>query len=166
MEIKLDLIKKNMMLSYAKWICVIMFFVAIFLDSHHSSIYLKILIGVSLFLFFGLTFAFSIIIKRFKVIGLVRLDEKTIEITKENGESVLFLPDNKMRIYVRINGYRGESLQNMYVVISEGIGRIEIENNNEWFKFDIFVDKDFRKKLSVITESYRSLGAFVEFGKR
>jgi len=166
MSLVFDIIEKKHLLSIIRWICLAFCVVIIYLDSVYSNIYFKILLGLSIGTYIVLTLGFSLFIKRFKTIGQFRFNETDIVILKDNIERLDFRIDKNIKISITLTGFRGENLQYFYFVISEGIGLIEIEYNDEIYRYDIIVDKEFRKRLTDIIVSYKDLGANIKWIKK
>ena len=166
MSLVFDIIEKKLLLSIIRWICLALCVVIIYLDSVYSNIYFKILLGLSIGTYIVLTLGFSLFIKRFKTIGQFRFNETDIVILKDNIERLDFRIDKNIKISITLTGFRGENLQYFYFVISEGIGLIEIEYNDEIYRYDIIVDKEFRKRLTDIIVSYKDLGANIKWIKK
>lgn len=164
MNVTFKLIKINVYLTLLRPICIVLSGLPIFFVKNQHSILLSIWIATFFCMYIVFSILFVFLIKRFKVIGSVNLFEDKIEITKDNGELFTFNPIDK-KILIRINGFRGESTQFFYIAISEGIGSIEIEDNNNWFKFTILADNVFRKELLGLINKYKQKGCLVTLGK-
>ena len=160
MSLKFDIIRKNRLVSSLRWGMIVPIIIGIYLDSDNPMLIYKLMIATSLGFYLLLTISFFLFIKRFKTVGSIILEDTIIKIT-HNGLTNNFPIDQDIDMRIIINGYRGQSMQYMYIVISEGIGEITIKYKDSFEDFDIFVNKDIRKKLYSLLDIYRSKGASV-----
>jgi hypothetical protein len=165
MKVCFKLIKINIILTILRPACIFLTFLPILLGVKLSEIILGIWIVTSLCIYVFLVISYPFFIKRFKVIGKVNLNESNIEITQNNGEIFNYTPGDRLKIIIKINGYRGESTQVFFIAISEGIGSIEIEEHGRLKKFNILANKNFRKELGILINKYSQMGSVVSLLK-
>lgn len=162
MSVTFKLIYINKFLSLLRPITFVLAFLPLFFVKNMYSSFISVWILFFMIMFFIQLF----LVKRYKIIGTIKITEVKIEILHNNEGILSFFPSDKLRLFIRINGFRGESTQILFITFSEGIGRLEIYNDNNRFKFDILAEKSFYKNLVEILNMYKQKGVCIDLSKR
>ncbi|PKP11537.1 MAG: hypothetical protein CVU09_01530 [Bacteroidetes bacterium HGW-Bacteroidetes-4] len=104
-------------------------------------------------------------IKRFNVIGQIRITQNNITITFDNKYTRLINITENLKISMNYKGYKGEddkyNIMQIPLFKREGIGHIEILTNNVMYKYSFVAQEKCAKRLAKFAEIYKQQG--VEF---
>jgi hypothetical protein len=106
------------------------------------------------------------LIKRYKIIGTVYFRQEKLELKLNNGEGLIFTPKEGLKLFIKINGYRGESTQVLFLTFSEGLGRLEINDGENNLKYDILAENCFYENLIKILNVYKHAGVYFDIRKK
>ncbi len=108
------------------------------------------------------------LVKRYKVIGEIRINKDSISFDRGNSMSDMFTPDQKLEIYMEYNGYKGETEKykclplDLPVLNREGTGKIIIIRNNKRYAYRFVSPRNYSVSLKVFAEYYQKNGNKVD----